>query len=125
MEKDCVFCKIVKGEVPCEKIWEDDNFISVFDAHPEVEGHSLIISKKHFETVLDLPSSLGTELLDCIKKTSLKLIEKYKAEGFNIINNNFGAGQQVVKHFHVHVLPRKKGDGLRLKLMDGEKVVSR
>jgi histidine triad (HIT) family protein len=108
--KDCVFCKIAKGEIPVERIYENDNFFSMLDANQKVKGHTLVISKKHFETFLDLPSTLGIELADCIKKTTFKLIEKYKAEGFNVINNNFEAGGQIVKHVHFHILPRKKGD---------------
>ncbi len=111
MDGGCIFCKIVRGEVPCEKIYENENFIAILDINPYVEGHSLLISKKHFETALDLPLSLGAELLDCIKKTSLKLIEKFKAEGFNIIQSNYPVAQQEVPHVHFHILPRKKGDG--------------
>jgi histidine triad (HIT) family protein len=113
MNNKCIFCKISKGEIPVEKIYENDNFFSILDANPIVEGHSLIISKKHFETTLDMPTTLGTELLDCIKKTALKLLEKHKSEGFNIVNNNFETAGQVVKHVHYHILPRKKGDKVR------------
>jgi len=109
--KDCVFCKIANKEINADRIYENDNFFSIPDANPYVEGHSLIISKKHFATILDLPSSMGTELLDCIKKTSLKVMEKTKADGFNIINNNFEPAGQIVKHVHFHIIPRKKGDG--------------
>ncbi len=76
---DCVFCKIVNVEIDSERIYENDNFFSIPDANPVVDGHSLVISKKHFENSLDLPSSLGPELLDCIKKTATKLIDKTKA----------------------------------------------
>ena len=109
--KDCVFCKIADGKVSSDRIFENDNFFSVSDVNPVVEGHSLVISKKHFETILDMPDSLGTEFLECIKKTALKLMEKNNAEGFNVLNNNFEVAGQVVKHVHFHVFPRKKGDG--------------
>jgi len=106
----CIFCKVAEGKIPSEKIYENDSFFSVPDIKPVVKGHSLIISKKHFETSLNLPNSLGPELLDCIKGTSLKLIDKYNADGFHITNNNFEAANQIVKHVHFHILPRKKGD---------------
>lgn len=109
MVYDCIFCKISKGEIPSEKIYENDNFFSIPDANQKVEGHGLIISKKHFETALDLPASLGMELLDCVKKTALKIMDEEKAEGFNLVQNNFESAGQVVKHFHLHILPRKKG----------------
>ena len=115
---DCIFCKIAKGEIPAEKIYENDNFFSVPDANPVIKGHSLIISKKHFETALDMPNSLGLELLDCIKNTALKLMEKYNAEGFNLINNNFEVAGQVVNHVHFHIIPRKKEDGKKLDFSD-------
>ena len=109
---DCIFCKIIGGEIPAEKIYENDNFVSFPDANQKTEGHSLVVPKKHYATTLDMPASLGQELLDCIKKTSLKLMENNKAEGFNIVNNNFRVAGQVVDHVHFHLLPRKKGDSL-------------
>ncbi len=111
MNSDCIFCKIASGEISAKIIYENDNFFSIPDANPKVNGHSLIISKKHFETILDMPNSLCPELLDCIKKTALKLMKENNAEGFNIINNNFEVAQQVVKHVHFHIIPRKKNDG--------------
>ncbi len=111
---DCVFCKIAKGEIPAKKIYENDNFFSISDAKPITKGHSLVISKKHYETILDMPSTLGQELLDCIKKTALKIADETKAEGVNVIGNNFEAAGQVVKHVHLHIIPRKKNDGLKV-----------
>ncbi len=113
MSEYCIFCRISKGEIHSKKIYENENFFSIPDANPKVEGHSLVISKKHFETVLDLPVSLGSELLDCIKKTSLELMKKFEANGFNVMQNNFEIAGQVVKHVHFHILPRKKNDGFK------------
>lgn len=111
---ECIFCKISRGRISTEKIYENENFFSIFDANPRTKGHSLIISKKHFETILDMPSSLGMELLDCVKKTAMKIMADEDAEGFNILQNNFEVAGQVIKHFHFHLLPRKKGDGFKL-----------
>lgn len=111
---DCVFCKISKGDIHVEKIYENDNFFSIPDANPRVEGHSLVISKKHFQTTLDLPATLGQELLDCIKKTAVKLIDEKNAKAFNVINNNFETAGQAVHHVHYHILPRKDDDGLKI-----------
>jgi histidine triad (HIT) family protein len=108
---DCIFCKIVNNEIHSERIYENDNFFSVPDANPAVEGHTLVISKKHFENILELPNTFGSELLDCIKKTAEILMKKYNSEGFNVMNNNFEVAQQIIKHVHFHILPRKKGDG--------------
>ena len=117
--KNCIFCKIVKGEVKVKKIYENDSFFSMADANPVVKGHSLIISKKHFATLLDLPVSLGGELLDAIKKTSLRLIKENKASGFNVMNNNFKSAGQAVNHIHFHLIPRKKGDKLKHFYLEG------
>lgn len=112
---NCIFCKIAKKDILVERIYENDNFFSIVDANPIVKGHSLVISKKHFETILDIPSSLGLDLLDCIKKTSLKLM-KGDIDGFNLVNNNFEAAGQIIKHVHFHIIPRKKDDGMKGKL---------
>ncbi len=118
MKDECVFCKISRGEIKQSKfIYENDNFFSMPDRNPVIKGHSLIIPKKHFETTLDLPSTLGPELLDCIKNTALKIMEKEKAQGFHIINNNFAVAKQVVKHAHFHIVPRKNNDKLDGKIM--------
>lgn len=117
-KEDCVFCKIIKGEIPSTKVYEDDNFIGIFDVNPLVEGHTLVIPKNHYKTVLDLPSSLGGELLDTIKKISLKLIEEGKAEGFNVVQSNNEVAQQEVPHLHFHIVPRNKEDGLKYRFGD-------
>jgi len=114
--EDCIFCKIAKGNIPSNKIYENEDFFSVADKNPIVDGHSLIISKKHFENMLDIHLSLGPKLLDCIKETSVKLMKEKTASGFNVVNNNFESAGQVVKHIHFHIIPRKKGDGLNGKL---------
>ncbi len=116
MGEECVFCKMVKGEIPVEKIYENDNFFSFPDANPIVEGHTLVIPKKHFKTFLDLPNTLGTELIECIKKTTMNLMDKYKANGFNVVTNNFPSAGQVVHHLHFHIIPRKEKDGKILHL---------
>jgi len=111
---DCIFCKIVNGEVPSEKVYEDENFLAIKDVNPKVEGHTLLIPKKHFKIMLDMPSSLGNEMLDTVKKVALKLMDEEKAEGFNLIMNNYEVAGQIVPHAHVHILPRKKDDGFKV-----------
>ena len=107
------------GKIPSEKIYEDDNFISILDINPETLGHSLVIPKKHFKTILDTPNSLGNEFLEAIKNTSMILMKKYKAEGFNIVFNvNRLAGQEV-DHVHAHIMLRKNNDGMKLRMVNG------
>jgi histidine triad (HIT) family protein len=113
---DCVFCKISGGKISAEKIYENKNFFSIPDAHPQTEGHSLIISKNHFKTILDLHEKLGAELLDCIKKTYNELNRDNEYSGFNIVVNTHRSAGQIVEHFHLHLFPRKNDDGLNLNI---------
>lgn len=118
MAGDCIFCKIAKGEIPCEKIYWNDRFFSIFDAHPWVEGHALVISKKHFEDVLRFPKGLGDAFIDCVRETANKLVEKYFLKGFNLVHNNGKIAGQMISHFHMHIVPRREGDGLKLNGLD-------
>jgi histidine triad (HIT) family protein len=109
MEKnDCVFCKIIAGVIKADKIADYEDFIVINDAHPVSEGHCLIIPKRHFSTLLDLPSTLGSELLKIAKDQSLRLIKEGKAKGIKLGQNNFKEAGQAVMHFHLHVIPFKE-----------------
>jgi|SRR3989338_1323775 len=110
---DCIFCKIVRSEVPSKKVYEDDNFIVVHDIKPKADGHSLIISKKHYKTILDIPVTQGNEMLEAIKTISLDLINNKKAEAVNVVSNVGEASGQIIHHAHFHIIPRKIGDGLK------------
>ncbi|MFH0711699.1 MAG: HIT family protein [archaeon] len=105
--KDCVFCKIVAGEIPCHKVWESEEFIVIEDANPKVDGHLLVISKRHFDNFLDLPSELYEKFLISAKE----IIKKLGLKDFNLVLNNGKLAGQVVPHFHLHILPRRVGDG--------------
>ncbi len=112
--ENCIFCKIARGDIFNKKIYENDNFFSILDVNQKIKGHALVISKKHFKTILDIPDTLSPELLECIKKTIFKLMNEDKFDGFNIVNNNFEVAGQVVEHVHFHILPRRKGDGVKM-----------
>ncbi|MEK6800610.1 MAG: HIT family protein [Nanoarchaeota archaeon] len=111
---NCVFCKIIKGEIKTSKVEESDNLIAILDANPKSEGHTLIIPKRHYVTILDIPEKLSAEILKMVKKVSSDLLEKKKGDGFNIIMNNLPPAGQVVMHAHIHIIPRKENDGLRM-----------
>jgi histidine triad (HIT) family protein len=113
MLEECVFCNIANGKVKSEKVYDDDNFIGILDNNPRVEGHTLIIPKKHFRNLLDLPTSMGNELLEAIKKVSLKLIEDGKGDGVNVLSNNEEVAGQLVMHTHIHIIPRKNNDNFK------------
>lgn len=105
----CIFCKIANREVGSEKIDESENFFVVNDVNPVGEGHCLIISKKHFETVFDLSSEFGNELIEVVKKQGKRLMDSGLSDGIKLVQNNYEASGQIVKHFHLHVIPEKKG----------------
>lgn len=114
MTEDCLFCKIINGEIESKEVYEDDNFIGILDVKPWAEGHTLIIPKKHFRNVLDMPNTLGNEMLEAIKKVSLKLIEDKKGTGVNVLINNEPSAGQVVFHTHIHIIPRNENDGIKI-----------
>lgn len=106
-KNECVFCKIARGEISSEKIYQSKNFFVLNDVHPVAEGHCLIIPKCHFETLFDLPSKFGKELIEVAKYQGKRLIEKGFAEGIKLVQNNYEASGQVISHFHLHVIPEK------------------
>ena len=114
MKDDCVFCKIARREIKAEFIAETNNFFAIRDAYPKTRGHSLVIPKKHFVTLLDLPNKLGEEMLTITKKVSSDLLEKKFGDGFNVLMNNLDCAGQIVKHAHLHIIPRKEGDKLKV-----------
>ncbi|HUW43668.1 MAG TPA: HIT domain-containing protein [Bacillota bacterium] len=118
--EECIFCKIVKGEIPSEKVWEDSEFISFLDAKPRIKGHTLIIPKKHFNTLMDLEDDISKKYIGAIKKTGKILMEKYNAGGFNVVLNNGKVAGQIINHIHFHLVPRKKGDKKQLDLVNIE-----
>jgi len=111
--EDCVFCKIVKGEIPSEKIWEDDEFLAILDVKPVGEGHTLIIPKKHFSNLLSLDGDVSCNYIQALQEVGKVLMNRYNSDGFNLVLNNGKSAGQVVGHVHFHLLPRKEGDNKR------------
>lgn len=111
---DCIFCKIIKGEMDAEVVLDRENFLVIRDANPKVEGHSLVLPKKHFENLVDMPASLYGEFLEVAQEVAVKLMKDFNAEGFNLVMNNFSVAGQLVNHAHLHILPRKERDGFSL-----------
>ncbi len=100
---DCIFCKIVNGEIPSKKIYEDDNVIVIMDVNPKVDGHSLIIPKKHVDDFTKMTDEDFKHVNNAAKIVGLSLVEKLKAKGLTC-GINYGESQ-AVKHFHMHLLP--------------------
>jgi histidine triad (HIT) family protein len=110
----CIFCKIIKKEIPCYKIYEDSNILAILDIAPVNHGHTLVISKKHFMNLEDIPEEELCKMIKVVKKIGKAIIKGLKVKGYNVnINNNPVAGQ-VISHIHFHIIPRMKEDGLSL-----------
>ena len=106
MPEECIFCKIVKGEIPAFKVYEDSKTLAFLDINPRNPGHTLIIPKSHHETILTVSEDEGTVLFSAVKKVSIALKNGLKADGLSILQNNGEAAGQVVSHLHFHVIPR-------------------
>ena len=101
---DCLFCKIINGEIPSYKVYEDDLVLAFLDVNPKENGHTLIVPKKHYTDYLELDDEIINHMLKIAKKLSKELTEKLGADGTTFIWN-YG-NVQVIKHFHLHVIPR-------------------
>lgn len=100
---DCIFCKIIKGEIPSKVLYEDELVKVIMDVNPTVDGHALIIPKKHYTDYLELDQDIITHIWDAAKKMGPSIMDKLKAKSLTLLVN-FGDDQQV-KHFHMHLLP--------------------
>ena len=107
--KDCIFCKIANKEIPAEIVYEDSNVIAFLDNCPVNLGHTLVIPKKHFETIADLTKENLDEINEVVLKLSKAILNF--ADGLNVNQNNRKAGGQEVPHYHAHLIPRYRGDG--------------
>lgn len=112
--QDCIFCKIVQGEVDCAKVYETDEVVAFLDLAPVAKGHALIIPKQHFPTLWELPQEIGAEFLMAMQLVGKSLMQVCSASGLNVGMNNFRAAGQLVDHAHWHLIPRKPKDGLKL-----------
>lgn len=116
---ECIFCKIVKGEIPSAKVYEDNNFLAFLDIRPLNKGHTLVIPKAHYETILDMPENEMKEISHIVKKIAHALSLAVAPDGFNIFCNNKAAAGQEVPHIHFHIAPRFRNDGHAFKWNHG------
>jgi histidine triad (HIT) family protein len=112
---DCIFCKIVRGEIPCYKVYEDNDVLAFLDISQTTKGHTLVISKEHFKNLLYVPKDVLAKVMGAAQKIAQAQVSSLGAKGVNIINNTNEMAGQTVMHFHVHVIPRYSNeDALRL-----------
>lgn len=108
----CVFCEIIKGNIPSYKIYEDENVYAFLDISDDSIGHTLVIPKNHYENVLDIPYDELEKVICTVKKISNHFVDNCGFSGVNIMNASGKDAQQSVFHLHFHIIPRKEGDGM-------------
>lgn len=108
-EKNCVFCKIISGEIPSHTIYEDDEFKVILDVSPATKGHALILPKKHYADIYEIEEETAGNAMKLAKRLASQMTKVLKCDGFNILQNNHEVAGQTVFHFHMHLIPRYPG----------------
>jgi len=112
---ECVFCKIIKNEIPCTKLFENKKVLAFLDINPATKGHALIIPKAHYENIYEIPENDLKEVISVVKKIAIAAKKALNAKGINILQSNERVAGQVVFHLHFHVFPRFEDDGQSFK----------
>ncbi len=105
MQPSCVFCRIVAGEIPASRILETDEILAFLDIQPIEKGHTLVIPKRHFATLLDAPEEVLAQVMAGVRRVASAML-RTGAEGINLLQSNHACAGQVVPHLHFHVIPR-------------------
>ena len=113
-DDNCIFCKLANKDIPTNIIYEDDRFTVILDASPATKGHALILPKNHAANIYELPDEDASAVFVLAKKLATKMTEILHCDGFNIVQNNGEVAGQTVFHFHMHLIPRYKGDKVGL-----------
>lgn len=111
---DCLFCKIIAGEIPGAKVYEDEKVLAFLDINPVNPGHTLAVPKNHYLNLEEIPEIELRELIIAVKKVGRAIKEGLGYAGYNLAVNNDPVSGQIVPHLHFHIIPRKEGDGLKL-----------
>ena len=109
---DCIFCKIASGEIQGMRVYEDAETLAFMDLAKDVDGHVLVIPKKHCKNILDCDAETLCAVMNTVKKVSLHLTEKCGYDGVNLLNASDESAGQSMPHFHIHIIPRRKNDGI-------------
>lgn len=110
MEHECIFCKIVAGELPATKVYEDEDTLAFMDIGPVVKGHTLVIPKKHFDPITETPPEVLGKLIAVVQKIAQAQYDGLGADGINVTQANGKTAGQIVPHIHFHVIPRFEDD---------------
>lgn len=110
--QECIFCRIIAGQIPCTKVYENDHLLAFLDVSPVSDGHTLVVPKNHTPRVDQTDSKAMAALAEVLPKLAGAIQKAAGAEGYNILCNNGSTAGQVVEHVHVHIIPRKRNDGV-------------
>lgn len=117
---DCVFCRIIQGQIPGVKVFEDESVVAILDINPITRGHTLVLPKAHHETLVDLPAEALQATVRAVQRVAPAVLRGVGADGFNVLQNNHRCAGQAIPHVHFHVIPRKIGDGVRYQWNPGK-----
>jgi histidine triad (HIT) family protein len=113
--EECIFCRIANGGIPSENVvYDDADAMAFLDINPASAGHTLVIPKKHFKDIMEIPDAELSKLMSAVKKVARAVKKGTGADGINVIQNNGEAAGQAVHHIHFHIIPRNDGDGITL-----------
>ena len=110
--ENCIFCKILNGDIPSAKLYEDEEFAIILDVGPASFGHALILPKDHYANVFEMPEELLAKVMSLAKVWGEKLVKALNADGLNLVQNNGLAAGQTVFHYHLHLIPRYENDNV-------------
>ena len=116
---DCIFCKIVSGEIPCHRLFEDESVLAFLDINPLAVGHTVLIPKTHAVRFEDMAAADTAALACAIGPLARRILTTVGADDYNVLQNNGPIAGQVVMHLHVHIIPRRRGDGLGYRWLAG------
>lgn len=114
LDADCIFCKIIRGEIPSFKVWEDDKTFAFMDINPIAAGHALIVPKFHTPNIYEAPEDWTGPTLGSVSRVARAVRDEVAPDGVNILQANDKGAAQSVFHIHFHVIPRNIGDGLTM-----------
>ncbi len=114
IKEDCIFCKIAKGEIPSATIYESNDFKCILDVAPANKGHALIIPKEHSDNIFELDAEMAAKVFSFATVAARAIKEETGCDGLNIVQNNGEVAGQTVNHFHMHIIPRFKGDEVKV-----------
>ena len=125
MQSNCIFCKIIAGEIPSATVYEDEGFKAIIDISPAAKGHIIILPKKHSANLFELDEDTAAKALLVAQKLAIALKKELGCDGVNLLQNNGEAAGQTIFHFHIHLIPRYDGDHVDMtwthgKYEDGE-----